>query len=420
MRKLCVCLAILISCIVFVSPLVHSGSAPPYDQFLARPIPLGTLGSNAAFNTTPPKSKFPCVNEQGTLGALIADQNNNQYILGAAHVLALSSTGYFASGSNEPIVQPSLADAGIGCPPAATGITALTVANLTTVTPISFSKGSVSAGDAALAKVLPGMVMSSQYGIQTFSGTLAGNSMGLVNKGIGLQKFGASTGLKRGKVAAKVLETVKYKICSHLQTTDAAASCNMQVAMFSNVILATSSLGDLGDSGALVLTTDSCPQPVGLYIGGNGTYDFVAAMPGVFSALKNAANGAYSTLSVVPGGAGCQPPAGQIAGYQTPDPDVGQALNVQSDLQNFLAAQDYGQYVDGVGIDLSGSVAKLDIIADDGTVQTGGLVISDAAIVSANLYISFGNGDDVFEGVPFEVSTIQTVDVSQGGIGFSN
>ncbi len=152
-------------------------------------------------------------------------------------MLALSPTGYFASGSNEPIVQPSLADAGIGCPPAASGITALTVANLTTVTPISFSKGAVSAGDAILAKVLPGMVMSSQYGIQTFSGTLAGNSTGLVNKGVGLQKFGASTGLKKGKVAAKVLETVKYKLCSHLQTTDAAASCNMQVAMFSNVIL---------------------------------------------------------------------------------------------------------------------------------------------------------------------------------------
>lgn len=94
----------------------------------------GSGGGNSGNNT---ESVSPqCLAYGGTLGTLVQDGSGGQYILGDAHVLALSPTGYYASGSNIPIIQPNLGDAYptfVSCPPTATQIAMITVATLTVI-----------------------------------------------------------------------------------------------------------------------------------------------------------------------------------------------------------------------------------------------------------------------------------------------
>lgn len=394
--------AVFVSVTSFFLLVSASASAlEPYQKYLPRPVPLGVEGSNAAYNVAP---DGVCRDEQGTLGGLVADQNGIQYILGAAHILALGPSGYFASGSAEAIVQPGLPEAGIGCPPSQSGISSDTVAAISTVVPINLSSSAVNQADAVLAQITPGAVQASQYGIPTYSGTVAP----VVTKKMKVMKFGASSGLTQGKIASKVAETVKYKICSHISTKNSDVSCDPVIVKFANVILTTPGLGVPGDSGALVLTSDQCPQPVGLYVGDNGKNGFVTDMPAVLNALQSV--GSYTQLSIVPGASGCSAPAAQVAAYDTPDADAALALNAQGDLETLVASLNI---VDGVGIDLSGSVATLDVIAEDGYAEFYGANVSDATVVEEILEATLGN-PMYFEGVPVEVSTIQTVDLSQG------
>jgi hypothetical protein len=53
----------------------------------------------------PNSSQIACTS--GTLGALVQDQNANQYLLTAGHVLSTGPTGVVVSGQ---IVQPGLGD----------------------------------------------------------------------------------------------------------------------------------------------------------------------------------------------------------------------------------------------------------------------------------------------------------------------
>jgi hypothetical protein len=107
---------------------------------LIRPTTMGVGGSNESFT----QNRQECTEEKGTLGALVTD-GASLYILGAAHVLALGTSGYLGSGSGEPIVQPSLSSLGksplnlISCPPTASQLAVAQVATLSTVVPITFS-----------------------------------------------------------------------------------------------------------------------------------------------------------------------------------------------------------------------------------------------------------------------------------------
>ena len=126
-----------------------------------------------------------------------------------------------------------------------------------------------------------------------------------------------------------------------------------------------------------------------------------------------------ASLAIVPGGAGCTA-TGQAEivnsdGSTSPvdatvaDTDVAQALNV---LPDFLSSSPLsglmtGGLVDGVAIDFSTSPASLDVTADDGTINGE----SEADFVENQM-------PSVFEGVPVEVTTVDTIDLTNAAATF--
>lgn len=99
------CGVLFLSCaLIGIATAAQCRDAPLEVQQFQRPIPLGVNGSNS---TPAFLANGGCTIEFGTLGALLVDQNNIQYILSAAHVLALGTNGYFTTGTPEPITQPN-------------------------------------------------------------------------------------------------------------------------------------------------------------------------------------------------------------------------------------------------------------------------------------------------------------------------
>jgi hypothetical protein len=399
------CVLSLVLSIRASAQLVTEKPTPPYDLKLARPITLGSLGGNSAYNSEPELSP-PCYAFAGTLGALLQDQNHVQYVLGAAHSLAIGPNAYFGSGSQEPILQPDLgtsfglSPAASGCLPAA-GVAAFEVATLSTVVAPNFTAGVANSADAAMAKTLAGDVDSGQYGIPTYSGV----PFTVLEKGMEIQMFGAISGKTSGKIISKMLKPEKIMLCKHIETSTAKASCNMQKVLFTDVIL-TQPIGGEGDSGALVMTTGSCPQPVGIFEGLSNTNGdgFVLPIGSETAALISASAGAYTSLSVVPGGAGCTP------GSITPDSDVVQAMDAAPGLSVVLGSNtNFQGCIDGIGIDLSLSVATLDVTADDGSVDVNGTEESCLEVVEDNVAAQLGSSPS-FEGVPVETSQVDTAD----------
>jgi hypothetical protein len=100
--------------------------------------------------------------------------------------------------------------------------------------------------------------------------------------------------------------------------------------------------------------------------------------------------------------AGCLPPSKD----SRPDLDVVRALAARIDFERneskWLSFRDV-RVIEGVGIDLEGRVASLDVVVDDGSDKGE----SELALVK-------GAVPKTFEGVPVEVSVIETVDVTGG------
>lgn len=99
-----------------------------------------------------------------------------------------------------------------------------------------------------------------------------------------------------------------------------------------------------------------------------------------------------------------------------PDPDVAVTLKVRPALQAFITSHNIPKVM-GVAIDMSQKVAVLDVTADDGTPIIDGMSSTDAAQVERALR-GAGLSDPAsptgmsYQGVPVEVSTIQTVDAT--------
>src|SRR6267378_2437094 len=122
-------------------------STDPQQAAFARPIPLGISGGNihsfVFFNkTSRVKGCFG-----GTLGSMVQDASNNQFILSNNHVLANQNTAK----SGDRIVQPGLED--VSCFKSPTNA----VATFTKAIHINFAGGNNTV-DAAIAAVEPGLV----------------------------------------------------------------------------------------------------------------------------------------------------------------------------------------------------------------------------------------------------------------------
>jgi len=400
------------------------------QQYYPRPIPLGVIGGNGVVGFD--QTNRACQVQGGTLGGLVTD-GTSQYIISAAHVLALGLSGYLASGSSEPVIQPILSLASTApnpyhppsCPPVGTDVTQFQVAALSTVIPINFSNGATNSYDAALAKILPGQVSSSIQGFRAFSGT----PIESLKKRTKVQKVGAATGLTLGKYL-KILKTVHYKICSHMYTQSkrvgngfniVPASCGPVEVHFGPHIAITPAIDQEGDSGALVFTEGNCPQPIGVDVGGNSYATYVAplgpmsSLPGVLKALQTAA-GSSASFSLVPGGGGCTA-TGQIdveladgstasVDGTVPDPDVLTALDARNDFMStgwVPVLMDDG-VVDGVAIDLSTNPASLDVTANDSTYDG----VDDKTMAKSLLPTSY-------EGVAVEFTVTDVIDLTNSG-----
>ncbi|HEX4311951.1 MAG TPA: hypothetical protein VHZ25_18115 [Acidobacteriaceae bacterium] len=202
----------------------------------------------------------------GTLGALVEDEQNNQYILSNNHVLAESDQGHVG----DTIDQPGLID-GACTPLSRPGSTLRPVGTLEYFVPLASTQTNV---DAALALATPGAVDASGsilgLGTPGHDQTLSaappmagrGETLTAANLGMNVAKSGRTTGLTCSSIDAVAL-TVKvdyYKDCAETQP--------YYTKTFTDQIgIGGTHFTDSGDSGALVLDAGNA-QAVGLYFAG--------------------------------------------------------------------------------------------------------------------------------------------------------
>jgi hypothetical protein len=210
-----------------------------------RPVPLGTSGGN--INDI---SKAYCCG--GTLGSVVQDTNNAQYILSNNHVLAKTNKGIIG----DDIIQPGLIDQN----PVCYKDYADAVADLSKFVPILFKRGATNRVDAAIAKIRDGAVDSSGS-ILNIGET--SNSTVLPTLGMPVKKSGRTTGLTSGTITAtNVTVNVTYN-----------KSCGIgsQTAKFINqVMIGPGGFSGGGDSGSLIVEDCSpYPRAVGLLFAGS-------------------------------------------------------------------------------------------------------------------------------------------------------
>ncbi len=202
----------------------------------------------------------------GTLGALVEDEQKNQYILSNNHVLAESDQGH----TGDVIDQPGLID-GACTPLNRPGSTLHPIGTLSHFVPLASTQTNV---DAALALATPGTVDSSGsiLGLGTPGLDQAlraappmagqGEAVTAANLRMNVAKSGRTTGLTCSNLSAVAL-TVKvdyYKDCAETQP--------YYTKTYENQIgIGGAHFTDSGDSGALVLDASNAAA-VGLYFAG--------------------------------------------------------------------------------------------------------------------------------------------------------
>ena len=233
------------------------------------PAALGTSGGNDGdYDTWEDKDGNSYVADccGGTLGALVEDEQKNQYILSNNHVLAESDQARIG----DTIDQPGLID-GACTPLNRPGSTLHPLASLKYFVPLDSKQTNV---DAALASAAPGAVDPSgsilQLGAPGSDQALAaappmaghGEPLTAANLGMDVAKSGRTTGLTCSSIESVAL-TVKvdyYRDCAETQP--------YTTKTYSNQIgISGTHFTDSGDSGALVLDASNA-EPIGLYFAG--------------------------------------------------------------------------------------------------------------------------------------------------------
>jgi hypothetical protein len=256
------------------------------------PVQLGGSGGNNNDYDTQGNQIVDCCS--GTLGALLRDSDNNQYLLSNNHVLARSDQ----AGVGDAIVAPGLIDN--NCTPWGEGSGALPVATLTGWLALSSNQTNA---DAAIAQAAPGAVDTSgsilELGARQADGTLAAAPPGVSSTGgrgeaarleLTVAKSGRTTGLTCAGVSALNLDVhVDY-------FQDCAETRPYLTRTFTNQIaISGNQFADAGDSGALVVDAANA-EPVGLYFAG-GT-----DVSGVSQGVANPVSDVLNELSAQAGG----------------------------------------------------------------------------------------------------------------------
>jgi hypothetical protein len=210
---------------------------------LTRPIQLGVSGGNIDAFGGSGRKRF-CFS--GTLGSMVQDSSNIQYILSNNHVLADINKAK----PGEQIVQPGLIDTF----PVCQKVPSDAVATFSRTVKIRFGSAKNTI-DAAIAAVDPNDVSADILNIGPIANTVVAPSIGLP-----VQKMGATSCLTTGTISMVAVNgTVNYG--------------GGKKAKFINQIQIDGDFGMAGDSGSLIVTQDSCPQAVGLLFAGGRLKD---------------------------------------------------------------------------------------------------------------------------------------------------
>jgi hypothetical protein len=222
-----------------VASMPQSASAQ-CDQLVSRPIDLGVSGGNIrSFGTV--NGKRACFS--GTLGSMVQDSSNDQFILSCNHVL----TKTLNNGEvGDLIVQPGLASNEIKCHKDPSDA----VATFTSAVKVKLGGSAKNTVDAAIAAVTPGDVTADIANIGAIADTIVAPTIGL-----GVQKMGSTTCLTGGTIS---------QVGAHGLVSYGGG----KVAKFVDQFVIQGNFSDAGDSGSLIVTLGGCPQAVGLLFAG--------------------------------------------------------------------------------------------------------------------------------------------------------
>ena len=268
---------------------------------LPTPVALGSSGGNNNDYDTRGNQIADCCG--GTLGSLIQDTGNHQYLLSNNHVLARSDQ----ASVGDAIIQPGLIDN--NCTPNGEGPGTSPVGSLTGWLPLS---SSATNADAAIAQVNSGAVSTTgnilELGTRQADGTLAAAPPGVSSTGgkgeaatlnLTVAKSGRTTGLTCANISALALDlNVDYY-------TDCAETKPYLTKSYTNQLaISGNQFSDAGDSGSLVIDAGDA-EPVGLFFAGgtdsSGVSQGVASpVPDVLTELS-AQLGGGATYSFVGG-----------------------------------------------------------------------------------------------------------------------
>lgn len=263
-----------------------------HQEQLITPMQLGSSGGNNSDYDSLNQRVVDCCS--GTLGALLRESNNTQYLLSNNHVLARSDH----ANAGDMIIQPGLIDN--NCTPNGSGGTT-PVGMMTGWLPLKSSSTNV---DAAIAQVVPGMVDRTgrilELGSKLPDGTLASAPPGVSSsngKGesgqlqLKVAKSGRTTGLTCARITALDLDVnVNYYMdCAETQPY-------LSKTYTSQIEISGAGFMDAGDSGSLLVDVSNA-EPVGLLFAG-GTDSL-----GVSHAIANPAADVLSELGAQAGGA---------------------------------------------------------------------------------------------------------------------
>ncbi len=252
-RNLCIILVALLVLVAVSASAAPRAPKPPrvtvsHTDRQTRPIQLGTSGGSV----TDLANGYCC---SGTLGALVADANGNQYILSNTHVFAGDSVAGgngVVSSAGDPINQPGFVD--VGCQ----SISLDYVADLTDWAVIT--EGTSNTVDAAIALVRPGKVDPEGKILEI--GTISAQPVAAsVDQAV--KKSGRTSGLTTGKVAG-------LDATVNIQYSDECAGSTFISTFTGQILVTPGKFIKSGDSGSLMVENVATnPRPVGLLYAGS-------------------------------------------------------------------------------------------------------------------------------------------------------
>lgn len=305
----------------------------------AAPVQMGTSGGNATDFVDSGTTRTCC---SGTLGALIT-RGGTKFILSNNHVLDKSGNG--APGDN--VQQPGLVDnkCDVASAPAATSVGTLAEAAALKPSPCSgvCTGPAPSNVDAAIATINAlnvdnngnildlGAASSTSIAAAPPSATLAVPAT-VLSTNEGVAKSGRSTGL-----TCSNLSSVSTSVSVDYDTSCGGAKAF--TATFSGqVIINGGNFSASGDSGSLVVTSDTA-RPVGLLYAGNSTSTTANPIQDVLNAFAGG-----GTTTVVGGGdhaVSCDPTATASSASTTVGGGSSATLTVQQKQRATAAQQKY-------------------------------------------------------------------------------